>query len=722
MREGFIEKIYAGWLAKIIGIRLGAPVESWTYEKIRAVYGQVDGYLVDYKDFAADDDSNGPLFFLRALEEGGSRRVRRGEEERKYELESQDVAEALLNYAPFEHGFFWWGGYGTSTEHTAYLNLAGGMEAPRSGSVEQNGSTVAEQIGGQIFIDTWGRVAPGRPEEAAGYAKEAASVTHGGNGVYGGMFVAACISQAFVESDIRKLIAKGLSVIPQDCEYARVVRAVENFYEQKRDDWEACFRYIQENFGYDRYPGNCHIIPNAAVMILSLLYGEGDFDRTLNICNMCGWDTDCNVGNVATIMGVCGGLEAIDERKWRKPVHDFLACSSVVGSPNIMDIPFGASYIANLAYQICGEQPPQPWKRLWEQRMDSCHFEFPGSTHSMRARMKNGRSEGEPEREFDLRGTEEMAFTGMRSLKTVVKPVQEGEAFLVYKKTYYRPADFHDSRYDPAFSPILYPGQSLHAAVCAGRMERGMKARLYVRGGNGRKEYFGEWQELEPGRWENLTWKIPKMDGEVLEEAGVCFLAGEREHGDDCCVYLDDLYWEGAPSYRLDPAKERVEVWPGLHREVSQFTRQKGLLYLEDGRIHLSCSDLGEAYTGGWNWKDYRVSCRVTAHTGSWHLIQARVQGAMRSYAFGLLPDGEIALLKKDGKDAVLCRERYDWEPGKEYTLFMDVKGAQIRGGIADGPELTYTDANGPYLYGSIGLAVRDGSHLSCGEIVVEGD
>ena len=28
MKEEFIEKIYAGWLAKIIGIRLGAPVES----------------------------------------------------------------------------------------------------------------------------------------------------------------------------------------------------------------------------------------------------------------------------------------------------------------------------------------------------------------------------------------------------------------------------------------------------------------------------------------------------------------------------------------------------------------------------------------------------------------------------------------------------------------------------------------------------------------------
>ncbi|MFR9234084.1 MAG: ADP-ribosylglycohydrolase family protein [Eisenbergiella massiliensis] len=68
MKQDFIEKIYAGWLAKIIGIRLGAPVESWTYEKIRTVYGEVNGYLADYRDFAADDDSNGPIFLIRALE------------------------------------------------------------------------------------------------------------------------------------------------------------------------------------------------------------------------------------------------------------------------------------------------------------------------------------------------------------------------------------------------------------------------------------------------------------------------------------------------------------------------------------------------------------------------------------------------------------------------------------------------------------------------------
>ena len=226
MREEYIEKIYAGWLGKIIGIRLGAPIEGWTYEKIKNIYGELTGYPIDYKRFAADDDSNGPLFFLKALEDG----------KHGADLCAQDVGNALLNYAPFEHGFFWWGGYGISTEHTAYLNLRNGIPAPRSGSIEQNGATMAEQIGGQIFIDTWGLVTPGNPDLAAKLAKEAASVTHGGNGIYGGIFVAVCISYAFLEKDIKKIIEKGLSYIPSDCEYTLVVSAVMNFFDVHKED------------------------------------------------------------------------------------------------------------------------------------------------------------------------------------------------------------------------------------------------------------------------------------------------------------------------------------------------------------------------------------------------------------------------------------------------------------------------------------------------------
>ena len=75
MKKEYIEHIYSGWLAKIIGIRLGAPIEGWTYEKIKNIYGELDHYPVDYHDFAADDDSNGPLFFLKALEKTKGKRV-----------------------------------------------------------------------------------------------------------------------------------------------------------------------------------------------------------------------------------------------------------------------------------------------------------------------------------------------------------------------------------------------------------------------------------------------------------------------------------------------------------------------------------------------------------------------------------------------------------------------------------------------------------------------
>ena len=53
------------------------------------------------------------------------------------------------------------GGLGNSTEHTAYLRLKKGIQAPESGSIELNSKVVAEQIGAQIFIDGWAMVAPG---------------------------------------------------------------------------------------------------------------------------------------------------------------------------------------------------------------------------------------------------------------------------------------------------------------------------------------------------------------------------------------------------------------------------------------------------------------------------------------------------------------------------------------------------------------------------------
>lgn len=701
MRQEYIEKIYAGWLAKIIGIRLGAPIEGWTYEKIKNIFGELVNYPVDYREFAADDDSNGPLFFLRALEDG-----RHG-----FNLQAQDVAEALLNYAPYEHGFFWWGGYGVSTEHTAYLNLRSGIPAPQSGSVEQNGAAVAEQIGGQIFIDSWGLVTPGNPDLAAKYAKEAASVTHGGNGIYGGIFVAVCISYAFAEKDIKKILEKGLSYIPEDCEYARVVKAVMAFYEEHPQNWRDCFQYIFDNFGYDKYPGNCHIIPNIAVMILALLYGEGDFSDTLNICNMCGWDTDCNVGNVATIMGVRNGLEGIAYDRWRKPINDFLACSSVVGSLNVMDIPYGATYIAKLAYAVAGEEMPEPWKTIAENRIDSCHFEYPGSTHAIRVRVDALPGSADINREVALVNTDEAAATGSRSLKIITKQVLPGENMYVYKKTYYTPQDFHDSRYDPSFSPLVYPGQTMHGSAFLPEYSYDALVSLYVRDAHTGTVYESEKRELKKGEWETLAFDIPSMEGVLLDEMGFCFhVKGVEAPVFDLTVLIDDLYADGTPDYTLEFAKEEEEVWTGLHREVSQMTKLKGLMYLSDGELHLSCADFAEAYTGRYDWADYSAEYTFTPLTGANHMVNFRVQGAIRSYAFGLLPDGKAAILKNDNGYSVLTETAFDWKLGEEYTVKVTAKGNCLKAEI-NGCVLEVCDHERPYLTGSVGVSMRSGSH-----------
>ncbi len=690
--ENYMERVYAGWMGKVIGIRLGAAIEGWTYEKIQRVFGELWDYPAQYKNFAADDDSNGPVFFVRALEDCKDLN----------KFSAQDVAEALLNYAPFEHGFFWWGGYGISTEHTAYLNLRNGIPAPRSGSIEQNGSTMAEQIGGQIFIDPWGLVSPGNPEQAAKLAEKAASVTHGGNGVWGGVYVACAISLAFVEPDLEKVLEKALDYIPADCEYARVVRAVTDYYKKHPENWRDCFQYIYENFGYDKYPGNCHIIPNAAVMILSMLYGGGDFERTLCICNMCGWDTDCNVGNVGCIMGVHCGLEGIDYDKWRKPINDFLACSSVVPSLNAMDVPYGASYFAKMAYLLAGENPPAPWDKLLNEGLETCHFEYPGSTHAIRSRGQG---------QCFIRNTDEQAFTGSRSLKLSVSWASPGEEYCFYKQTYYRPEDFSDSRYDPFFAPLVYPGQTVRLSVmpmpCSGM---DVTAQIYAKNGATGEMIRGE-KVAADGAWHQLSLTIPGGTDGYIQEVGVILLGTACGFAQgDFTAYLDDLFVEGDPDYRMDFAKLQMEYWHGLHQEVPQFARLKGHTYLEGPYLSLSCADFGEMYTGHHLWKDYALSCTLRPETGDIHLIQARVQGAMRSYAAGFYGSGKVALLKNQNGYKMMVEKEFPWETGKEYRLTLTVEGSKVKLAVNGEALLEWEDSE-PLQQGGVGVAVQKGSH-----------
>ncbi len=685
----YLERCYAGWIGKLIGIRYGAPVEGWTYDKIRLVHGDLDGYVVDYHMFAADDDSNGPMIFIRALRDSGYNK----------DLPAAEIGKAWLNYAPFEHGFFWWGGYGVSTEHTAYQNLLNDIPAPMSGSSEHNGIVLAEQIGGQIFIDTWGLVCPNQPELAAKLASKAASVSHDKNGIYGGQFIAAAIAEAFQGTDIRGIIEVALQQIPSDCEYTCVVRDVMCYYDHAVDktDWRSAFAYVKANWGYDRYPGHCHIIPNTAVIILSLLYGNGEFDRTLNICNMCGWDTDCNVGNVATIMGVHCGLDGIDYNKWRKPINDIFAVSSTLGCLNLMEAPWCVSYLADIAYHLASEEKPQELEAILSPDRQLYHFWLPGSTHGFYIP--------------DQKGLESICQNRDHVLRAGVIDLLLGQDFRVAKRTYLGPADMHDNRYDPAFTPLVYPGQHMsvmvhHDKACA----LTLSAALYVHDRHSDAFFESEKQPLSTSKFIQLQMDIPVHPHMLIDEIGVHVYAtgGEYVRHSAPLIEMKNFEITGMPEYDIDFAFETTEQYAKLHSEVSQFTHWKGLWCLEDGKLLGACSDRGEAYTGDIRWTDYELSGEVALRSRGEVALNVRVQGAMRSYAV-VLDGSTIRILKNDFGYKTLIECPYPLTVGSRRMIRIHVSGTRINVYDDEHELVSYVDNSNPYLSGCIGCSVHHG-------------
>ena len=250
---------------------MGRPFEGWSYERIQQRLGDIEYYVHDKLDvplIVTDDDIAGTFTFIRALEDHGT----------NPDISPKDIGESWLNYLIKGRSVLWWGGLGQSTEHTAYLRLASGIDAPMSGSMEMNGQVVAEQIGAQIFIDGWAMVAPGDPDQAVKFAEAAARVSHDGEAVYGAKVLAAMEAMAFVENDIQKLIDIGLSYIPKESVIARMIADLRAWYAVEKD-WRATREKLEANYGYDKYGGNCHMVPNHGLIIHSLLHGEGVFLR-----------------------------------------------------------------------------------------------------------------------------------------------------------------------------------------------------------------------------------------------------------------------------------------------------------------------------------------------------------------------------------------------------------------------------------------------------------
>ena len=157
------------------------------------------------------------------------------------------------------------------------------------------------------------------------------------NGIYGEMFASAMIAQAAVESDIEKIILAGLGEIPQKSRLAEAVLSVLNGW-KNGDSQEAMFASIHARFDEHRGHDWCHTISNAMIVAASLLYGGGDYGRSVCMAVQTGFDTDCNGATVGSILGMRGGAQGIGD-EWTGPIHGLLDTSIFgVGRVRISDL------------------------------------------------------------------------------------------------------------------------------------------------------------------------------------------------------------------------------------------------------------------------------------------------------------------------------------------------------------------------------------------------
>ena len=181
--------------------------------------------------------------------------------------------------------------------------------------------------------------APATPNGPPTSPRLAASVSHDGEAIYGAQVVAAMEAAAFVERDLDTLLDTAAGLIPAGQRHlsADRRRARVGGRERRRLAGDARSR-SRAHYGYDKFGGNCHMVPNHAVILLGLLHGKDDFQRSLMIANTAGWDTDCNSGNVGCLLGIKNGLAGIDAGPdWRGPVADRLYLPTADGGRCITD-------------------------------------------------------------------------------------------------------------------------------------------------------------------------------------------------------------------------------------------------------------------------------------------------------------------------------------------------------------------------------------------------
>jgi len=324
--------ILGGILGKCIGCLLGKPVEGWKRSNIvqymqetnnlplakylfdgmhhsdYVQYGWQQYKTVSIKGMPEDDDINYLLVAFKLIKQFG------------IHFKSSDVAMMWLDSLPI---------YRLCTgERIAYRNFVNGIFPPES-AVFCN--PYREWIGAQIRTDLYGYINPGNPVLAMKLAWTDASVSHSKNGIYGGLWIAVILSLIPVTESIELTLLLSLNFIPNQSRFHKYISDVLSWYRNNLSLKKA-INNIHDIFSEHRIHHWCHVLPNAMIVAIALLWGKNDFELSLQIVLTAGFDTDSNGASVGSILGYAIGADRISHY-WKNVLQNRIE-SSVLGETN----------------------------------------------------------------------------------------------------------------------------------------------------------------------------------------------------------------------------------------------------------------------------------------------------------------------------------------------------------------------------------------------------
>ena len=296
MKE-YRDRVQACWVGKNIGGTIGGP-----YEGARKTL-DVTGFQTEPGKPLPNDDLDLQLIWLHAVETLGP-----------LAINANAIGEFWATLLPPN-----WNEYGIGKN-----NMRRGLVPPISGDYENSWKN---SNGAWIRTEVWACLAPGCPALAAKYAMEDAKVDHGaGEGTVAAAFVAAMQSAAFAIRDLRTCIELGLAAIPETSRMADSIRFVLNCYDQKMSAMDARNAIFERNA--DIGDGWFEAPSNVSYAIIGLLWGNGDFKKSMLTAINCGDDTDCTAGTVGATLGILGGTAAIPA-DWGKHIGDDINTVSI---------------------------------------------------------------------------------------------------------------------------------------------------------------------------------------------------------------------------------------------------------------------------------------------------------------------------------------------------------------------------------------------------------